>query len=487
MTARVRPLVLSFLVFFAIAFSPHVVRAQGNEHPNADSLKERGDIKNLPAPLKGRIIDLARRPHTFLPLTVFSEAPTPSRLFGYFLLDTNHFQPNVFTATIPGINDGAVPTGANCANRGLPTLASVRLVVEPKPGLPTDPNDPGAFIDIFTDVSGLFVINNESGWYEGWMIHDLEVPSVAAPRTDGHAQFGTITAGDATKIAALGSHHNVLVPGQQVLFTTDGNAVRFPSAGDHFPDNQSNLVPIQLSMGAYNCLQQADCHSYWEFNPYTDWVFPQYELPFTGGLGNSFAQGKVAFLSSVVPGSGPAGTGPTGPGPTGGNNPILYGDNPDNPRDPDRAPENSLDDLDCPQAPNAEHLETRNRFVPSGLANEILLDAYVRLDSFEPLEHDLNQRIFKAYAAEVARIDQNGDGVLAFEEADEEDESDGMPNERLYIPATQFDRFAVTRELNDGLLAPRFAPSQRAWVLSGFFTPVNPVVPASIPQDADNR
>jgi hypothetical protein len=185
MTARVRPLVLFVLVLFAIALAPHEVRAQGNEHPNADSLKERGDIKNLPGPLKQRIIDLARRPHTFLPLTVFSEAPTPSRLFGYFLLDTDHFQPNVFTATIPGINDGAVPTGANCANRGLPTLASVRLVVEPKPGLPTDPNDPGAFIDIFTDISGLFVINNESGWYEGWMIHDLEVPSVAAPRADG--------------------------------------------------------------------------------------------------------------------------------------------------------------------------------------------------------------------------------------------------------------------------------------------------------------
>jgi len=51
-------------------------------------------------------------------------------------------------------------------------LGAVRLVVEPKPGLPTDPKDPRAFIDIFTDISGLFVINNESGWYEGWMIHD---------------------------------------------------------------------------------------------------------------------------------------------------------------------------------------------------------------------------------------------------------------------------------------------------------------------------
>ena len=37
--------------------------------------------------------------------------------------------------------------------------------------------------------------------------------------------------------------------------------------------------------------------------------------------------------------------------------------------------------------------------------------------------------------------------------------------------ATQFNRFAITREINDGLLAPRFAPSQRAWVLSGTFVP----------------
>jgi hypothetical protein len=54
------------------------------------------------------------------------------------------------------------PTAANCANHGDPTIGSVRLVVEPKPGLPTNPDNPEAFIDIFTDISSLFVINNES-------------------------------------------------------------------------------------------------------------------------------------------------------------------------------------------------------------------------------------------------------------------------------------------------------------------------------------
>ncbi|HWZ72938.1 MAG TPA: hypothetical protein VN326_15890, partial [Casimicrobiaceae bacterium] len=66
--------------------------------------------------------------------------------------------------------------------------------------------------------------------------------------------------------------------------------------------------------------------------------------------------------------------------------------------------------------------------------------------------------------------------------------SDGFPtNDRLFIPATQFNRFAVTREINDGLLAPRFAPSQKAWVLSGVVVPVSPAVPASTGRDADDR
>jgi hypothetical protein len=98
-----------------------------------------------------------------MPLQAFAEADQPSQLFQYDLLDTSGFEANVFAVVIPGVNDSAMKTatGANC---GAPTIASVRLVVEPKPGLPTDPNNPGAFIDVFTDIAGFFVINNESGW-----------------------------------------------------------------------------------------------------------------------------------------------------------------------------------------------------------------------------------------------------------------------------------------------------------------------------------
>src|SRR5881398_226101 len=172
-------------------------------HPNPraaldmETVANRGDIRKLPAPLKERLVQLAGRPHSVLPVQAFAEADQPSQLFQYYLLDTTGFEPNVFTTSIPGVNDAVQlsVTGANC---GLPTIGAVRVVLEPKPGLPTDPNDPNAFIDVFTDISGLFVINNESGWYEGWMIHDLAVAPVnVTPRRDGHARFGAILPADA--------------------------------------------------------------------------------------------------------------------------------------------------------------------------------------------------------------------------------------------------------------------------------------------------
>ena len=438
------------------------------------NIKDRGDIRALPAPLKNRIAKLAARPHTFPPMLAFSEADTPSQLFQYYLLDTKHFQPNVFTAVIPGINDGVIRTAANAANGGLPTIGSVRVTLEPKPGLPTDPNNPRAFIDIFMDFSGLFVINNESGWYEGWMISDLRVPHVALPRPDGKAQFGTITQADYDAISQLGSHNNAVIGN---FFTGDGNAPRMGRATDKFPDpaRQPNTVPHPVSMGAFNALQQSDVHAYWEFNRSTNWIFPHYELPFTGGVPGTFAArlqyNNLAELRSVIPGSGPRGV---------TNDKLVYGDNPDDPRDPDRG-------LLADSAPNPAHLEFRNRFIPSGLDQEILFNAFVRVKSFRPEVTDVGQRLFLSYAQEVARVDRDGDGVISFVEADVDGFSDGLPNTRLYLSPRAFNRFAVTRELNDGLLAPRFAPFQRAYVLSGALTLVNPSVPASVPRDADNR
>jgi hypothetical protein len=447
-------------------------------HPNptADAdeaaVRSRGDVVKLPGELQDRLAQLANRPHSYPPLQVFAEADGASQLFQYYLLDTSGFEPNVFTAIIPGVNDGNVQLTATGGNCGLPTVGAVRVVLEPKPGLPTDPNNPRAFNDVFTDISPLFVINNESGWYEGWMIHDITVPNVAAPRKDGHAQFGTITQRDAEILKRMGTGNNVAGN----IFTVDGQAPHFPSASDHFPDKQTNVVPINESMGAYNAYQQSDVHSYWEFNYLgTNWIHPLYELPFTGGFPDNFVQapdafqdGEIGKLQSIVPGPGPSGE---------DNKPQEVGDNPNLPRDPDKFD----GDVEAQR-------EFRERGVPSGLANEIYLDVYERLASFEPQVRNLQQRLFDSYAAEVKRVSGNDEGIITAAQGDIDTPTDGFPNnERLFLPPTVFNRFAVTREINDGLLAPRFAPSQRAWVLTGVRVSVSPTVDASTGRDADDR
>ena len=101
---------------------------------------------------------------------------------------------------------------------------------------------------------------------------------------------------------------------------------------------------------------------------------------------------------------------------------------------------------------------------------------------------NLQQRLFDAYAAEVKRVSGNDDGIITAAQGDIDTSTDGFAdNSRLYLPPTVFNRFAVTREINDGLLAPRFAPSQRAWVLTGVQVLVNPTVDASTGRDADDR
>jgi hypothetical protein len=118
----------------------------------------------------------------------------------------------------------------------------------------------------------------------------------------------------------------------------------------------------------------------------------------------------------------------------------------------------------------------------------VFLDVYERRASFEPDVKNLEQRLSDAYAAEVARVDQNGDGVISAVEGDTDSASDGFENnERLFLPATAFNRFAVTREINDGYIAPRFSPSTQAYVLMGFRVAVDPVVPASAGRDSDDR
>jgi hypothetical protein len=197
----------------------------------------------------------------------------------------------------------------------------------------------------------------------------------------------------------------------------------------------------------------------------------------TGGFPDKFGQppdafgdGEIGALLSIIPGAGPAGE---------ANSPVTVGDNPNLPRDPDKF------DAD---AGFESQREFRERGIPSGLAHEMFLDVYMRPASFLPHETNLEQRLFEAYAEEVERVNPDGHGIITANVGDIDTATDGFTdNTRLYLPPTVFGRFAVTREINDGALAPRFSPSQRAWVMSGTLAQVNPAIPASAGRDGDDR
>jgi hypothetical protein len=102
----------------------------------------------------------------------------------------------------------------------------------------------------------------------------------------------------------------------------------------------------------------------------------------------------------------------------------VYRDNSSLPRDPDKFDR----DVDAQR-------EFRFRNIPSGLANEIYLDVYMRRASFQRHVKNLQERLFRAYAAEVARVDTNADGVISAVEEDIDTASDGFAdNSRLFLP-----------------------------------------------------
>src|SRR6185312_5798162 len=104
---------------------------------------------------------------------------------------------------------------------------------------------------------------------------------------------------------------------------------------------------------------------------------------------------------------------------------------------------------------------------------------------------DPTQRLLDGYKAAIALVDTNGDGIVSAAEGDPDTASTICPGfddlTCAYLPARSYERFAVSREINDGLLAPRFAPSTRGWVLSGKAVTGFKPFAASQGQDSDDR
>ena len=130
--------VLAIFAIFAINARAEQPPAPCHPNPTADAdetaVRSRGDVVNLPGPLQDRLAQLANRPHTYLPLQVFNEADGASQLFQYYLLGTTGFEPNVFTAIIPGVNDGNVQLTATGGIADYPRSAPSAWCWNPRPG-----------------------------------------------------------------------------------------------------------------------------------------------------------------------------------------------------------------------------------------------------------------------------------------------------------------------------------------------------------------
>ena len=290
------------------------------------------------------------------------------------------------------------------------------------------------------------------------MIHDVVVPDAGPLRADGTPQFGMITHDDATALVSHGRRQQRARPTSSrataIRRAFRAPAITSPTCSRTSSPSCCRWAPTTASSRATATRTGSSTSTRTGSSRSTSCPSP---------AASRTSSPTAARLPLV---RGPRLRAlrhrPIGPGFTGGtHDPLLVGDNPNNPRDPDRLLDTSPSDPDRHGAQRRAQGEAaplhpqraRQRDHARHLRPRRVLRAR-RSPSPAPL---------RRVPAEVARVDTggvNGDGILTAVEVDLEDFSDGgLSNDRLFIPATQFNRFAVTREINDGLLAPRFAPA----------------------------
>ena len=265
-------------------------------------------------------------------------------------------------------------TGGNC---GLPTIGAVRLALEPKPGLPTDPNDVRAFIDVFTDISRALRHQQRER-----LVRRLDDPR--RRRADGRRAATrrprAVRDDDRGRTPTCSRRWAPATTSPATRSRSDGNAVTLPSASDQFPEQPDQR---RADAAEHGRLQRAPADA----TPHLLGVQLHDELGASALraavhrrlLGTTSRQppdaledGAIGQLSSIVPGSGPLGV-------------------KNAPRSLRRQPEQPArsGSLRCARhrRQGRRGLDTqrefRLRFIPSGLANEILLDVYVRRASFQ--------------------------------------------------------------------------------------------------------
>jgi hypothetical protein len=407
----------------------------------------RADVRSLPSALRERLTELNERPRSYKPQGVYPPLRGTRQLVGFFLLDpTQSSGPSAAAAEAfaPSTNLRA-PVSTNLSPQG---AARLFQVTSSNGGTnATSTSSESSFADVFTDVAGLPPLADASSRYEGWLIHDLVVPTTGQAGSTG-TTAGGITADDATALSVLGTGNNA--PG--AVFTTDGSA---PSSGGSASPTSGtatngaaaasvsgapNTISLYVKAGTLTPMQKNDAHAYRKLNPQTSWVT-------LAGLTNNPtpAAPNTAPAEATVPSPSAPATDPQA---------------------------NTVPPAVSSSGGTAGTPASGTSLIPSGVAREILLDAYVRKASFEPNVTDINQRLSDAYTAQVSKVDTNRDGVISTDEA----AAAAAAGTSVFLEPSAFNRFAVSKETSNG--AEQSSPG--SVILQGTLQAVSGTPPATI-------
>jgi hypothetical protein len=83
-------------------------------------------------------------------------------------------------------------------------------------------------------------------------------------------------------------------------------------------------------------------------------------------------------------------------------------------------------------------------------------------------------------------VNKSGNTIVSLAETDPENVPGGPTNGRLLLVAADWARRAVTREIDYRLFVPRFAPSERAWLLGRDLVSASQAAAAAADCDGDD-
>ena len=296
-----KPSVLQFLLV-ATCLIGTVGTAPGGtptpHQPGSRGIDRRGDVRNVPAPLKERLVELAGRPHTYPPLTIFSEAPAPSQLF--VLLPARHH--GLPAERLHQRSSGST-TSRRSRSTGANQTAHDRLRCASRssrsPVCPPIPMIPSVHRHLHRHRPAVCHQQRVG------LVRGLDDPRPAlSPTSCRRAADGTRSSERSPRPMPISCRQGQRQQRAGGTSHARRQCPHVPSATDHFPTRRRMWCRCSSAWVHTTRSSKATRTPTGNSTSTRDWVFPLYELPFTGGFAESTPR-TAAFLSTSCPAPDP--------------------------------------------------------------------------------------------------------------------------------------------------------------------------------------